>query len=397
MSIALEQLLTPVRPSHFVGGYWGRRTLHLKGVPSRLDGLSFGFDALHDILCGPKPPKGVSLSFTDRDGRHGAIAIDPRDYALLDGGPTLRVSNIGAHHAPLAQLGAELKDGLLHPGQIRFDVHASTRDRGTCMHVDMPPVIVMQIEGVKRWRVAVRPSVQWPPTAIMEGAESIEPSDFARRYPKIAVEPPKRAEFMEIELHPGDALFIPAGTWHEATAVTRCLAVRATMIPLTFGALLSEQLDALFLTHPEYRGSLPLDTGDPQAVAAYLDGWLERMRMALSALKSDDLRDRWTAHLLSEQEPGPVDPADTLLVPRALSLKAIPRPDHVAITAAGRSVELPAAATAFAESLVAVPCFRANTATDWAPGASWDTVAPVLQALVDAGLLRRRAHTRMAS
>lgn len=58
-------------------------------------------------------------------------------------------------------------------------------------------------------------------------------------------------------LEPGDFLYLPAGTWHNAKAIGGSLALNLAFRPVGFFAILSRMLEAAFLDRPAWRGSPP--------------------------------------------------------------------------------------------------------------------------------------------
>ena len=105
--------------------------------------------------------------------------------------------------------------------------YLSPRGYGFNAHFDAHIVTQLQIEGRKRWRYSVRPGVVDPLDNGFadEGGEvrviGRSPSEL-RSWERASV---ADATFEEVVLEPGDLLCLPPGTWHEAKAVERSLAL----------------------------------------------------------------------------------------------------------------------------------------------------------------------------
>ena len=100
--------------------------------------------------------------------------------------------------SPLRQLCAALEDEFSHP------VHANAyltpgNSPGFAPHYDTHEVLVLQIAGTKRWRVFQ------PPQPLPHRSQPFTPIGYA-------LPPP----LLELELKPGDLLYLPRGYVHAA-------------------------------------------------------------------------------------------------------------------------------------------------------------------------------------
>ncbi|QTZ92760.1 cupin domain-containing protein [Streptomyces auratus] len=166
-----------------------------------------------------------------------------------------RIEPAGLHH--------QLKDGAslvldavdaLHPGaedlatalerhfrtDVQVNLYASwTPQEGFGVHWDDHDVVVVQLEGAKRWK--------------LYGATRIDPL----RVDTEAPEPPTGAPVAEIVLQAGDMLYLPRGWWHAVAATEgRSLHLTCGLKPTTGADLLSWLSDQLRVSDT-VRANLP--------------------------------------------------------------------------------------------------------------------------------------------
>jgi predicted enzyme related to lactoylglutathione lyase len=228
---ALSHLLDPMDPAVFVSEYWERRPLHLTGRQGRYERL-FDMDAFLAAVARQDEVGLVIRVSADHEGdAGGASAHLPIDASQLaeafDRGASVCVDPIDRAAPTLAAYAAALKRDLGHPGAVSVKCYLSPRGYGFNAHFDAHIVTQLQIEGRKRWRYSVRPGVVDPLDNGFadEGGEvrviGRSPSEL-RSWERASV---ADATFEEVVLEPGDLLCLPPGTWHEAKAVERSLAL----------------------------------------------------------------------------------------------------------------------------------------------------------------------------
>jgi 50S ribosomal protein L16 3-hydroxylase len=115
------------------------------------------------------------------------------------------------------------------------NLYMSPLGRGLGMHFDDHEVIVVQLSGRKRWRIAENDTVKNP--IVSSGkhfAGALARSANARRPTRMPAE-------TTLELKPGSALFLPRGFWHATDA-------REPSVSLTFGFRMPSWME-LFRDH----------------------------------------------------------------------------------------------------------------------------------------------------
>ncbi|PZT72442.1 MULTISPECIES: cupin domain-containing protein [unclassified Streptomyces] len=158
---------------------------------------------------------------------------------------------------------------------VQANLYASwTAREGFGVHWDDHDVVVVQIDGVKRWKV------YGPTRTAPMYKDTDEP------------EPPPEDPVTELVLRPGDLLYLPRGWWHSVAASEGEHSLHLTFgIQTTTGAQLLAWLADDLRRHDILREDLPVHA-PPEQQAAYLD----RLRKeVIAALDDPRLIGRYTA------------------------------------------------------------------------------------------------------
>ena len=216
MLATLADLLAPVSLSEFLEAFRARRRLHISAAdPSRAETL-LSWQDIDTLLSGHGLGENVGIW---RDS-----VLVPRQFYTSDGGKRMKASAIhdlltqgvsivvdGVHRSipQISQLAAavERKMGI----ETQVNAYLSFSKGGAFRpHWDIHDVLAVQVHGRKRWRF-------WK-TLVPH------PVELADSAPIDASAAPEQ----EIELAPGDALFIPRGEPH-AAAVSAGRSVHLTI------------------------------------------------------------------------------------------------------------------------------------------------------------------------
>ncbi|CAL9531084.1 hypothetical protein SUDANB145_04023 [Streptomyces sp. enrichment culture] len=197
----------------FLAQAYGRAYHHFSGEPGRLDGL-LEWDDLNALLAHHRiePPR-LRLSAVGETLPLHAYSVPvitrrstvwhrlkPADlHRHLAEGATLVLDAIDELHPAVGHLAQELERHL-RTG-IQINAYASwTPDEGFGIHWDDHDVLVLQLDGAKRWRI--------------HGPTRQAPLHRDTDVP----EPPPHEPLAELVLSAGDMLYLPRGWWHEVTA-----------------------------------------------------------------------------------------------------------------------------------------------------------------------------------
>ena len=284
----------------FADEYWGRKPLL-----STADELGAGFDDLFSAAAvdelvtsrGVRTPfirmahEGAVLAASDytAPGGYGAeVADQVSSDKVLDefaDGATIVLQGLHRLWPPISDFTRALVDDLGHPAQVNAYVTPPS-SQGFEAHYDTHDVFVLQISGEKHWRIHA------PVHA--DPLRSQPWTDHRAAVARAATGEP----VIDALLGPGDALYLPRGWIHSATALG------ATSVHLTVGmsaytradlvqALVDEASD-----HAGLRASLPLgiDVSDPASIAPIVE---ETVRELVDALQATDAA--WPAAVLSRR------------------------------------------------------------------------------------------------
>ncbi len=253
----------------------------------------FSLDAVDELLAhrGLRTPflriakQGTVLdssSFTGGGGVGAEISDQLRDdrvAALFADGHTVVLQGVHRTWAPVAELAAGLNADLGHPVQVNAYVTPAS-STGFSAHYDVHDVFVLQIAGTKRWHVhaPVHP----------DPLRNQPWEDHAAAVRARAAEEP----LLDEVLHPGDALYLPRGYLHSATAQGEVSAHLTVGVHVVTRHALLETLLAGLADDPELRASLPLgvDVSDPAALAPHLDVVARRAADYFADRSRDDAR-----------------------------------------------------------------------------------------------------------
>jgi hypothetical protein len=259
--------------------------------PGRFAGL-LSVAAL-DALLTTDAARAPRITMADA-GQPGSASVPEAEYCLPDGrvdplrllarfdaGATLVASQLQDLHPPLSGFCRGLEKLFLHgvqanayltpPGAQGFRVHYDTHD-----------VLVLQVEGEKSWRL-------WP------GQPLLYPT---RRTPWQRETVPE-GEPVALTLRPGEALYLPRGTLHEARGQTAAASLHLTigLLEPSWAEAMRLLLDRLETTEPTLRAPFPSwRLAEPEAAPALLADLVTR----LTALASQTALEQLSLGLLDQ-------------------------------------------------------------------------------------------------
>lgn len=237
----------------FLAQVYGRTYRHFPGEPGRFDGL-LDWDDLNALLTHHRlePPRlrlsmdGASLP------RHAyTVPVTTRRSTVwhrlrpaelhrhLAEGATLVLDAIDELHPEVGHLAQELERHL-RTG-IQVNAYASwTPEEGFGVHWDDHDVLVLQLDGAKRWRIY--------------GPTRHAPLHHDTDVP----EPPSNGPIVELVLNAGDMLYLPRGWWHAVAASEGVHSLHLTCgVQTTTGADLLQWLSEDLRREAAVRTDLP--------------------------------------------------------------------------------------------------------------------------------------------
>jgi ribosomal protein L16 Arg81 hydroxylase len=221
--LSFADILSPIAPETFFAEYHGRKVLH---VPGRADKFAsamswaklnalLNMTAIWTSRSFEMALDGALLSAREYcrpavDHGTGAPSQQPdaaRVTALLKRGASLLLNDVDTLNPGLAAVARALEGTL--EARVQANLYCSAAERQAFpSHFDTHDVYAVHVEGEKLWRIyegrldnpVAHPAFQGQPQSFHEQSKG-----------KIAA---------EILLKPGDLLYIPRGTYHDALAQT---------------------------------------------------------------------------------------------------------------------------------------------------------------------------------
>lgn len=339
----------------FLDSDFGRQPVHVPAADAGDYADLLGLDQFDHIVAtmalrAPafrlvKDGETVPASACTRSGRIGSRPVTDlidvgRVHALFADGATIVLQGLQRYWPPVTAFARGLELALGHPVQANAYLTPPVAS-GLDLHADRHDVFALQTHGRKRW-------VVHPPwvAADIEG-----PAD----------------EAWDLELRPGDALYLPRGTRHAAQTVDRpSLHLTIGVHTTTWGDLVRRGADRAATELPELDAPLPPGwQHDPDRFAAQLVDHLEaaahRLRGQDAApLLADEAR-RFAAGRQPDLEGGLRDllmldqvDHDTVLVRRpGTSCHLAVDGDRLTVTLGDRRLAMPAIAAPAVERIAA--------------------------------------------
>lgn len=345
----------------FTDRHWGREPLLVRSADQDAFRDVLDLDGVDELLSrrGLRTPflrlahDGAvvdSASFTGSGGVGAEIGDQVHDDAVaarFAEGATVVLQALHRNWPGVIDFTTMLADELGHPVQANAYVTPPS-SRGFSAHYDVHDVFVLQLAGRKHWTV-----------------HAPVHSDPLREQPwnqhARAVAARARDDGPEIDtvLEPGDAMYLPRGWLHSATALGDVCAHLTVGVHVLTRFALVEALTALTARDPQLRASLPLgvDVADPDQLAPHLDVVRTALAEAVQHVSAEDVARHVRGHVWSGGRPEPVRPvagvgfAEGLSVGDAVRRRAglhhrlTERGDHVLLELADRQISLPAQTT----------------------------------------------------
>ncbi len=337
--------------------YWGRRPLLTRAVdlPAAFTDL-LDADAVDELVSrrGLRTPflrmardgNVISGGRFTRSGGAGASTTDQVAddlvLGLIGDGATLVLQALHRTWPPLVTFASRLAAELGHPVQVNAYI-TPPQNQGFAPHYDVHDVFVLQVAGRKQWHVH---------EPVLADPLSTQPWD--QRKDAVAAQATGPAS-IDTVLEPGDALYLPRGYIHSATALGE------TSIHLTVGIHprtrhhLVEHLLRGVAEEAELRTSLPSDAdlGDPAVLAPHLKATVEALHRYLDQVPPERIAEQVADDLLTATRPEPLGPlaqlaaADQLDTETRLRLRPglrhrlDPDSDHIRLRVLGKTLSVP--------------------------------------------------------
>jgi ribosomal protein L16 Arg81 hydroxylase len=197
----LARVLTPLAVSEFLGSYFNRKPLFVRGTPKKFEFLFKESDFAKRI----DQLTEIRAVFSGFWQAH----IKPAEIKeMLNAGATICVTGIEKAHHKLAEVARSIKSEIGYSGEVDFRAYLSPPGAGFDLHFDARIATTLQIAGKKRWWYSDQPAISFP--------RDNSPREF--KHESGGPAPPRVSGMKSVLLRPGDLLCLPAGVWHMAEA-----------------------------------------------------------------------------------------------------------------------------------------------------------------------------------
>ena len=353
MSGALAQLIAPLTADAFFDTVFEQTHLHapcpdrdrLKALIS-LDSIDriLAEDLLRDgdLSMARAEPRLPDNAWLREDG-----LVDRGEVVrLYQQGATLILPQLQARHRPLADLCRQLEAEFSCPVQTNIYL-TPPNAQGFQTHYDNHDVLVMQVEGSKRWRLYDAP------VGTPYRGERFTPGRFAQTEPRD-----------ELVLNPGDVLYVPRGLMHDAVnegADEASLHITTGLLAKTWADFLLEAVSEAALRTPELRRALPPGFArGAVSSGVFAKTFAEALEAVGRNADIDAVLGLFTDTAISSRPAdtrgaltfGPITPQTRLKRRPLIALELVDDGDHVALVAPGGALTFDAPAEAGLEGLL---------------------------------------------
>lgn len=374
-------LLAPMNVEKFLEEHWEpQKPLYIPGHATKFADLMDREAFIKAITGMPNDGKlQLRVGYTNPDDTGSAYGFFGGREALehFDRGATICATSL-EHVEPRVRA---FRDALAaqwpSPDRLIVNCYYSPEGQGFGTHYDPQSVWVMQLEGRKRWFYSTERAVAFPSEGItamelrVNGSPQLEAAE----------------SMQEIELKPGDVLYLPPGTWHRAEAQGYSLALSVSQLTYGTRRLVGRMMRNVLLDREEFRRHFPLPVRGSTEIEPHLERLLSEMKKAVNDLTVNDLRDLWAHMSLPKSAQGAraeVAATDPVRVAAPLAAFADERRRSITVYRNQKKYELPWACRPLLERDGA-PMTAAEAAE--AMDAPWSEASPLIHDLLQIGVL----------
>ena len=373
-------VLNPFSTEEFLAKHWEpQKPLLIPGHESKfadlLDRRSF-INAITGVPRGGNLQLRVAYSNADDTGYSHGFLGGREALEHFDRGATVCATSLEYADERVRRFRDILAAQWPSPDPLIVNCYYSPEGQGFGTHFDPQSVWVMQIEGRKRWHISTERAAAFP----NEGATAME----LRRTnsPLLA----STSAMQEIELTPGDVLYLPPGTWHRAEAQGYSLALSVSQLAQGTRRIVSRLLRNVLLDREEYRRHFPLPLAGSAPIQPHLEHLLVDLKDVVNKLTVNDLRDLWAHTVLPHDAPAAkaeVDEHDPVRVATPLAAFEDESARVVTVYRNGQRFRLPWACRALLQQTEVVTAAQLAASFE----STWSEASPLILDLMQIGVI----------
>lgn len=335
--LTFADLLAPVRPETFFEQNWENEPLHIqrsessfyenlltnRDVESAISSGGLRYPAIQLARDGGFfPAEAFTRNIRSGDDVFAGIPNLDRIRAEYQSGATISLPGFHRAWKPLGTLAAAIEEDFDHA--VHTNVYITPGNAaGFSPHYDTHEVFVLQIAGSKRWRI------HQPPVSLPHRSQPFDPRSYVPSAP-----------LLEIDLTPGDLLYLPRGFVH-TTATSDSFSVHVTLgvTVYTWIELLSDWIQ-LSKNAPNFRRALPPGFARREDIKQSLKDQLPRMITELQRMTDcDGLLDGFSHRVRSARAGMCADfYSDVMVIGPQTELKTLDRDCYIVAEERGKVV-----------------------------------------------------------
>lgn len=279
-AVTLEKLVAPLTEAEFLTSLRERRLVHQRAANNASYADLMGWEALRRLIEHgdyPRRPDHFRVAKESVPAASERWQVDgkPDTHGLeecLRDGYSIVITHIEQHVPPLGTLCQNLRARLREPTYAGAIVTTGA-DGAFRLHYDFEDLIIVQVEGAKRWQI-FGPPVLNPLRGMAKQA------------------PPQGAPFFDEVLEPGDLLLVPAGHWHHCQTVAGTSIHLGIFLTPPTGWHAARTLTSELLAEDLFRTPLTR-VEDPSQVAALEVEVKRRLIEKVSSMQLSDFLDEF--------------------------------------------------------------------------------------------------------
>ncbi|XP_047128040.1 ribosomal oxygenase 2 isoform X1 [Hydra vulgaris] len=250
----MSSLLQPISVKTFFEEFWEKKPLYIKRENSGYYGDLFSLSSMKEILAAHELEFETDVNvcrYVDNEkellNEDGCLTVDKFDKLMNDKHATFQLHQPQRYGTVLWQLMEKMETyfGCL----VGSNVYITPKEsQGLAPHCDDVEVFILQLEGTKHWKL-YKPMVE-----------------LSRDYTQDLSQDSIGKPIMELTLEPGDLLYFPRGTIHQARSVGESYSTHITLSTYQNNTLgdfmsiaVSQAIESALENDVSFRRGLPIN------------------------------------------------------------------------------------------------------------------------------------------
>jgi ribosomal protein L16 Arg81 hydroxylase len=247
--LSIENLIFPVSPAEFIQEYWEKRSYY-KSYTGNPASNYYSIQNLENIASRGTTIKSSGIS--DSNSYQEKLILSNQITNELDKKNTVCIVGLEKVDNYLRTVLHNFQKTFGLPGVPEVNCYLSDRSSGLPLHFDGRSIMVIQLEGRKKWRYSGKPVVKAPVNNCVVPADRKD-VDLNQLKETVRVDVP----LTEQTLSAGDVLYLPAGSLHVTEAVGFSISFTISFPSFNYIKLFFDALYRKLLLDQSWRQYLP--------------------------------------------------------------------------------------------------------------------------------------------